>query len=148
MENCLAAQVGLFFAAFGALFSAFPHHLLDSFVRKLVPRYRQSSSGLQKLQKGEEITQDYKELPPLNKLLGSEAQKLYRKNDGGLYVKSTASEIALGVELILNEKDEVVGNTPLLQRELGRKIRDARVYIGLSFMAFGFILQIVGIFLC
>ena len=148
MEICLAALVGLCFAAFGALFSAVPWQGLDSLVRWLYPKFRWANAGLQRLQEDEEITQADKELAALNRLLGSETQKLCRKKDGGHYVKSTTSEIALGVELILNEKGEVVGYTSQLQRELGRKIRDARVYVGLSFMAFGFILQIVGIFLC
>ena len=148
MEICSVSLIGLCLATFGALFSAVPWQGFDYPIRCLYPKFRQANSGLERLQQAEDLNESDKELAALIWFLKIEAQKLSRRKDDGIFAEATTGIVAPADQLIDNEKGEPVGALNRIQMDLDRRIRDNRAYAGLSIIALGFILQIVGAFLC
>ena len=135
---CIIEFVGLLFAAFGALFSAFPWRGLDSVVRCC--KYKTANLALERLKEGREISGI-----ELNWLLKSEARTLHLREGEGIYCNIETGAIVPGGQLILDERGGSVGSVDIAQRELDARIRNARVYIGLGIAAIGFALQTVAV---
>jgi len=144
MEVSITPFVGQCLSATGALLAALPWAKLDAGVRKLIPKFDRADSGLRRLCAREETALSNKELAALNWLLDTDAKSLGHVKDRGIFAQTTTGIIAPASQLIVNEKNDTVGVISIAQRELNRRIRESRVYIGLFIMALGFILGLVG----